>query len=99
MLDWLFSSLTGWLGIAGMIAVGCFAVAWFIPPLRNAAMAVAGVVLSAAAIYAKGNRDRAKLEQRRKDEAVRKARAEYDRIERRPDTPADVEKRLKDGTF
>ena len=99
IIDTFFSSLAGWLGAAGIIVVICGAVAWFVPPLRKIALAVAGVAISAAAIYAKGNRDRARLEARRKEEAVRKARKEYDEIDARPDTSADAIKRMRDGGF
>lgn len=99
MWDFLFNSLWGWLGIGGAVAIGAFAVAWFFPPFRNMALAIGGAALTAAAIYAKGNRDRAKLEQRRKDEAVRKVKEKYDAIDKRQDTPDIVTDRLKRGDF
>lgn len=103
MMDWivqaLFSSLAGWLGVAGIVVVICGVIAWFVPPLRTAALAVAGVALSVATIYAKGSRDRAALEQRRKDEAVKKLKEKYNEIDKRPDTPDDVARRLRDGSF
>ncbi len=98
-MDFLFNTVWGWLGIAGVIAVGCGLVAWFLPPFRRLAIEVAAVALSAAAIYAKATRDRANLEAKRKEEAVAKARKEYADIEARPDTPNDVSKRLRDGGF
>lgn len=98
MFDWI-DPLYGWLGLGGLSVAGLLAIAWFVPPLRNAAVAAAGVIMAAAAVYAKGNRDRAKLEQKRKDEAVRKVREKYDAIENRKDTPDDVDKRLRDGGF
>ena len=99
MWDFLFHSLAGWLGITGIIVVICGVVAWFFPPLRRIAIEVGAVVLAAAALYAQGSRDRAALEQRRKDEAVAKARKEYDQIDARPDTPADVADRLRKHGF
>lgn len=97
--QYVFSTLWGWLGVAGVTVIICGAIAWFIPPLRRIALEVAGVVVAAATIYAKGSRDRANLEKRRKEEAVRKAREAYDEIDKRPDTPDTVSKRLRDGTF
>lgn len=103
MMQWIaehvFSSLAGWLGITGIIVVGCLAVAWFFPPFRRIALIVAGVALSVATIYAKGNRDRAALERRRKEEAVRRAREKYDEIDKRPDTDDDVTRRLRNNGF
>jgi len=99
MWEFLFSSLWGWIGVTGVVVIICGAVAWFVPPLRGYALMAAGTALALTGIYTKGHRDRAALEARRKEEAVRRAQAEYDKINKRPDTPADVEKRLSNGTF
>ena len=99
MLHFIFETLWGWWGVAGIAVVVCAAVAYFIPSLRLAMLAVVGVVLSSASIYTKGNRDRAKLEARRKEEAVKNARAKYDKIDQRKDTPETVARRLRDGSF
>jgi hypothetical protein len=99
MIDFLFSTVWGWIGIAGVIAVACMAVAWFVPPLRTVALAVGGAAIAAATIYTKGSRDRAALEQKRKDEAVKKAREKFDAIDARPDDPKTVKDRLDRGTF
>lgn len=103
MTQWIvetfFSSMLGWLGVTGVVVLICGVVAWFVPPLRAPALAIAGVMISLATIYSKGNRDRAALEARRKEEAVRKAKVEYDAIDKRPDTPDDVSRRLRDGSF
>lgn len=100
MLDFIIqhflSSVAGWLGLTGIVVVVMFAVAWFIPPLRPYAIAAAGTMIAFATIYTKGSRDRAALEKRRKDEAVKRAQADYAAIDKRPD---EAEKRLKDGTF
>lgn len=98
MFDWI-DPLYGWLGLGTISVAGLFVIAYFVPPLRNAAIAAAGVIMAAAAVYAKGNRDRAKLEQKRKDEAVRKVKVKYDEIDKRKDTPDSVDKRLRDGNF
>ena len=97
--NFVLSSVWGWIGTAGVVALICLAIAWFIPPLRPYAIMVLGVVVSAATIYTKGSRDRAKLEQERKEEAVRKAREAYDEIDKRPDSDSDVAKRLRDNGF
>jgi len=99
MWDFIFNSLWGWLGISGLIVAGCIAVAIIFPTFRVHALAVAGAVLAAATIYTKGNRDRAALEARRKEEAVRKAREAYDAIDRRPDTPESATRRMRNGDF
>lgn len=99
MWDFLFNSLWGWLGIAGITVVGAFAVAWFFPPFRSMALAVAASAAGAAAIYTKGNRDRAALEERRKEAAIAEAKEKYDEIDKRVDTPADVADRLRKHGF
>ena len=99
MWEFIFSSLWGWIGTAGVIVAICVAVGYFIPQFRLYALAVAGVAVTMASTYAKGSRDRAALEKKRRDEAVAEVQGRYDEIERRKDTPADLEKRLKDGTF
>lgn len=99
MWHFIFETLWGWWGVAGVVVIACGVVAYLIPQFRIYALAVAGVFISAATIYTKGNRDRAKLENKRKEEAVAKARKDYADIEARPDTPDTVSKRLRDGSF
>ena len=99
MIEFLFNSLWGWLSVTAIIVIACGLVAWFVPPFRRLALMIGGVALVAATIYAKGTRDRAALEQRRKEEAVAKARKSYDEIDARHDTDDDVTRRLRDGGF
>lgn len=99
MWEFIFGSLWGWIGTAGVIVAVCFAVAWLIPQSRPYAIAIAVVAVSLATAYTKGNRDRSRLEARRKEEAVQKAQKDYAEIDARPDTSDDVVKRLRDGSF
>lgn len=99
MLHFIFDTVFGWIGVAGLVVIGCIAVGYFIPGFRLIAIEIAGVVISAATIYTKGSRDRAALEQKRKDEAVRKAQKDYAEINARPDNPDTVSKRFRDGSF
>jgi cytochrome b subunit of formate dehydrogenase len=99
MLDFLWNSLWGWIGITGVIVIAAVAVAWFIPAFRNIALAVAGGAIAATTIYTKGSRDRAALEQRRKEEAVKKIQERYDAIDKRKDDDKSVEDRLDRGNF
>lgn len=99
MMHFIFDTMFGWWGVAGLAVAGCIVVGYFIPSLRLTMLAIAGVFLSSASIYSKGNRDRAALEKRRRDAAVKKAQDDYADIENRPDTPASVSKRLRDGSF
>lgn len=99
MWDFLFNSLWGWLGIAGVTVVCAFAVAWFVPPFRNMALAIAAGAAGAATIYAKGQRDRAALEERRKEAAIKEVTEKYDEIDKRVDTPSDVAERLRRHGF
>lgn len=93
MWDWLtyhvFTSLVGWLGLAGVIVVVCLAVAWFIPPFRRLALMVAGVVASAGAIYAKGSSDAARRKQEEWDNAERESKARGEQARR--DAQRDVD--------
>lgn len=99
LMDYIFSHLWGWVGITGIIIAACVAVAIIVPQFRGAALAIAAAAVGATSIYAKGQRDRAALEQKRKEEAVRKAREAYDKIDARPDDPESADKRLRDGSF
>jgi len=103
VIEWiissLFSSLWGWLSLTSIIVIIAGLVFWFVPSQRWPALVTGLAAIFTGFVYAKGQRDRAALEKRRRDEAVRRNQAEYDRINKRPDTPADVEKRLRDGTF
>ena len=99
MLHFIFDTVFGWVGVAGLVVIACIVVGYFIPGLRLIALEVAGGVLAAASIYAKGSHDRAVLENQRKEEAVKRAREAYAKIEARPDTPGTVSKRLGSGTL
>jgi len=99
MIDFLWNTLWGWWGVTGVILVVCGVIAWLIPTLRLTMIEAALAVLAVVASYTKGNRDQANLEQRRKDEAVQKAKEDYAKIDARPDTPDDVAKRLRDNNF
>jgi len=87
MLDFIWHSVAAQIGIAGALVVGLFAVAWFIPPFRRWAIGAAGVVLAAAAIYAKGARD----EKRKWDSDIEKDIAKGRKAR------ADAERELNDG--
>jgi hypothetical protein len=99
MIDFLFNSLWGWWGVTGLVVVGCAVVFYLFPQWRTHMVAIAGAALAAAGLVTKGHRDRAKIEQKRKDDAVKKAQDAYDKIDKRPDTPSDVERKMRDGTF
>jgi hypothetical protein len=99
MWDFIFSSLWGWIGVAGLIVLVCLAIAWLIPPLRPYAVAVAIVAVSVATAFTKGWNARAARENERKEEAVRKAQKDYAKIDARPDTDRDALKRLRDGSY
>lgn len=99
MMEFIFGTVWGWIGTAGIAVLICAAVGYFLPQTRLTMLAIAGVFISAASIYTKGSRDRARLEGRRKEEAVAKARKEYADIDARADTPNDVVKRMRDGGF
>lgn len=99
MWNVIFGSMWGWIGTAGVVVLICIVLGYFFPSFRVIGLAIAGVVISAASIYSKGSRDRAALEAKRRDEAVRKAQKDYADIDARPDTGDSVAKRLRDGTF
>lgn len=99
MMDFIFGTVWGWVGTAGVVVLICAVVAYFLPQTRLTMLAIAGVFVSAASIYTKGSRDRAALEQRRKEAAVKKAKDDYAKIDARPDTPGTARKRMSDGSF
>lgn len=98
MLDWI-NPMAGWSGLAAVVIAAAAAVAWFFPPFRKIAYAVIAATVAALAIYSKGYRDNAAREAKRKEEAVRKAREAYDKIDARPDDAKSVSRRLRDGNF
>ena len=59
MTDFLFNSLWGWLGVGTLTILILAAIGYFIPSLRLLMLEIAGGILAATAIYAKGNRDEA----------------------------------------
>lgn len=56
-MEFIFGSVWGWIGTAGLIVAACAVVFIYIPPLRGYAIALAGVAVSVATIYTKGSRD------------------------------------------
>ncbi len=60
MIEFFFGSIWSVIGTTTAIVLACVAVAWFFPPLRTYAIELAAVVLAAASIYTKGNRDEAR---------------------------------------
>jgi hypothetical protein len=97
MLDWLG---LGWIDFAsGGIIIAAIAVIFLIPPLRGYAIAAIGLAVVVLTIYRKGKSDQAALERKRRDEAVRRAKEEYDEIDRRRDDPESVRRKLSDGSF
>lgn len=99
MFDFIFSTVWGWIGTAGLIVIVCLVAGYLFPRLRVAALAIGAAAIYAASIYSKGSRDRARIEARRKEEAVARARKAYDAINKRPDTADDVVKRMRNNDF
>lgn len=99
MLSWIWHSTFALIGLSGLAVAGLLVLAWFVPPVRRLALEAAAIIFAAGAIYAKGAKDRADLETKRKEEAVRKAQEAYDKIDKRPDTTDDVTKRLRNDDF
>lgn len=99
MFDFFVDYLWGWYGIVGVVIVACIAVGLIFPQFRVYAAAVGAGALAVAGVYAKGQRDRAEIERRRKEQAVAKRQKDDAEIERRPDKPSDVEKRMRRGDF
>lgn len=99
MMDFIFGTMWGWIGTAGVVGVVCGVVAYFVPQARLTMAAIAGVFISAASVYSKGSRDRAAADKRATEAAVKKAQQDYDHIETRPDTPDTVADRLRKHSF
>lgn len=99
MWSFIFDQLTGWIGLAGLAVIVLVVVAFIFPQSRIYAAAIGLGILGMASVYARGQRDRARLEQQRRDEAVKKVNTEYDKIEKEERTVDHVKGRLKDGSF
>ena len=99
MLDWLWHSIAAQIGLAGLVIAALIAVAVFVPFARRIAIEAIVVVASAGAIYLKGVSDKRRQEKEKKDAAVKKAQDKFHKIDARPDTDADIDKRLRDGNF
>ena len=63
--DWI-NPLYAYLGLAGMGIAGALAVAYFFPPFRKAALAVAAGIAGVAAIYRKGAKDASERAERQR---------------------------------
>src|SRR5678816_2857255 len=99
MAHFMFETLWGWWGVAGVAVIVCGILAYVFPQFRIIALAIAGVFVSAASIYTKGNRDRAALEKRRQEEAVRNVKKKYDEIDAHPRSPSTTADELRRGEF
>jgi hypothetical protein len=79
----------GWMALGGVSIAGLLAVAWFFPPFRRAALAIAAGVAAAAFIRQKGLNDGARKKQAQWDAAegrmVDKSNAARADAERRAD--------------
>lgn len=98
-MDFLWHSTAAWLGLGGVAIVGLAVAAWFIPGFRLLALEIGGGILAAGALMAKGARDQKIRDEKRKEEAVRKAKESYAKIDARPDTPDTVTDRLRKHDF
>jgi Flp pilus assembly protein TadB len=99
MAEWLFHSTSGWITVSTLVIVICGVVAWFVPFLRRWAIEIIVLIVGATALYLRGVADRAKREKEMKDAAVKRNQEKFDKIDARPDTDGDVNKRLRDGSF
>lgn len=99
MIEFIFNTLWGWWGVAGVTVLVCVAVGYFVPSLRLSMIAVGGAAIWLASAFTKGWRAAKADDRRRTENAVNAARKEYDQIDARPDTPADVADRLRRGGF
>lgn len=98
-MGFIFSTVWGWIGTMGAIAIAGLVVGYFIPQTRIYVLAIIGVAISLATLYTKATRDERARRQRLDDEAVKYARDKYRKIDARPDDPGTVSKRLRDGNF
>ena len=81
MLHFLFDSIWGWIGTAGVVVLICAIIGYFVPSLRLLMLEIGGGILAAAASYAKGNRDEAaKWNQAIKDDVAKGDKARSDAI-------------------
>lgn len=71
MLDWFLHSVAAWIGLGGVAVLICGVIAWFIPGLRLLMLEIAGGIVAAATIYAKGASDARKQKQAEWDAAER----------------------------
>lgn len=71
--DWVAHSVWAWLGMTGVILVGCGLVAYFIPGFRKTAIGVAVGTLTVFGLLAKGYRDGQKKTQAKWDDAETKS--------------------------
>ena len=99
MIHFIFGTVWGWVGTAGLIVVAAIVVGYFFPSLRWQAVVAAAVAITEAYIYTKGSRDRAALEERRKEEAIKAVKEKYDEIDSHPSTPGTVSDELRNHRF
>lgn len=98
MAHFIFGTVWGWVGTAGVIVIACAAIGYLIPQARIYVIAIALAAASVAAAFTKGWLGRGKKEQEKRDAAVKKVGGEYDKIEARTDANR-ARDRLRDNSF
>lgn len=95
MADYLFHSVYAWIGLGGVTIVILGVIAYFIPGFRLLAIEIAGAILAATAIYAKGAKDQKGQDQakqkRVEDAAIAKGKSDRAAAER------DASRGVRDG--
>lgn len=95
MGNYLFHSVYAWIGLGGVTIVILGVIAYFIPGFRLLAIEIAGAILAATAIYAKGAKDQKGQDQtkqkRVEDAAIAKGKTDRAAAER------DAARGVRDG--
>jgi hypothetical protein len=98
-MNLLPDGLLTWSLIVVVILALAGGTAYFFPPFRRAALAVAAFCFGLFLVYLKGNRDRARQEREQREKAAKKVREKYDAIDKKPSTDDDVQNDLRKGRF
>lgn len=95
MSDYLFHSVYAWIGLGGITIIILAIVAWAIPGFRLLAIEIAGAILTATAIYAKGASDakarQQALQKKAEDKAIASGKTE------RAAAESDAARGMRDG--
>ena len=99
ILDYLTQTWVGWTILGSPLLIGLFAIAYYFPPFRRAAVVIGTLGIAALVIYKPGQQDAKARQKALSDKKAKEMQDEYSKIVKRPTPPGDTVDKLQRGNF